>query len=170
MKKRLKLNWLIVMVMASTSLLPAARAFYAPATQRWLNRDPISEIGFEWLHRKEVTLGDAPNLFSYVQNDPVVRWDALGLCPGECFEASPEDKKSNVCSQYGDRKYLGVNMSCFCRCAGNSDWSKYVRGCLACMDSKGVDESTAHVTCYEAADKKYSRPNLVIALCTAACK
>lgn len=144
--------------------------WYEPNLQRWLNRDPIAELGFVWLRRQGVILNETPNLYSYVQNNPIIRWDALGLCPGECFNASPEDSNSNVCSQYGKRKYLGVDMSCFCRCAGNSDWSNYVRGCLACMDSKGVSDTTAHITCYEAADKKYSRPNIRIALCTAACK
>jgi RHS repeat-associated protein len=46
--------------------------FYNPALGRWLNRDPIGELG-------------GPNLYAYVGNDPVDRFDALGqmwaLCP-----------------------------------------------------------------------------------------
>lgn len=65
MKIRLKLNWLIVMVIALSGLLPNARAFYAPAQQRWLNRDPIGESG-------------GINLYASVANDPVNRFDPFG--------------------------------------------------------------------------------------------
>jgi RHS repeat-associated protein len=40
--------------------------FYDPGLQRWLNRDPIGELG-------------GINLYRYVKNDPIRRIDALGL-------------------------------------------------------------------------------------------
>jgi RHS repeat-associated protein len=80
MKTPLKLNWLIVMVVALTGLLPAARAFYAPATQRWLNRDPLGESGFETLrHRPPSMIGDGSNYYLFVENSPVGGIDEFGL-------------------------------------------------------------------------------------------
>jgi hypothetical protein len=80
MKTRLKLNWLIVMVITLSGLMPNARAFYAPAEQRWINRDPRGESGFEQLrHRKSNLLGGGPNLFLAIGNDPINARDALGL-------------------------------------------------------------------------------------------
>ncbi len=65
MKTRRKLRWLIVMVIALTGLLPTARAFYAPAEQRWLNRDPIQEQG-------------GMNLYQFAGNEPIQLVDAFG--------------------------------------------------------------------------------------------
>jgi RHS repeat-associated protein len=42
--------------------------FYDPATQRWLNRDPIGEEG-------------GVNLYGYVGNNPLTYWDAFGNDP-----------------------------------------------------------------------------------------
>ena len=43
--------------------------FYNPDTGRWLNRDPIKERG-------------GPNVYVFIQNDGVNRWDRLGLVGG----------------------------------------------------------------------------------------
>jgi RHS repeat-associated protein len=43
---------------------------YNPALGRWLSRDPIEETG-------------GLNLYSYVADDPIGRWDELGLCCDE---------------------------------------------------------------------------------------
>lgn len=81
MKTRRKLRWLIVTVIALTGLLPSARAFYAPAEQRWLNRDPISEMGFELLHahKRSALVSADGNLFRMVLNDPANQVDPYGL-------------------------------------------------------------------------------------------
>jgi len=42
--------------------------FYSPELMRWLNRDPIGEEG-------------GLNEYGFVGNDPVNKWDYLGLCP-----------------------------------------------------------------------------------------
>jgi len=47
--------------------------FYDPATQRWLNRDPIEEEG-------------GINLYAYVFNDPVNEIDPFGLAVGDWYD------------------------------------------------------------------------------------
>jgi len=67
--------------------------FYDPSLQRWPNRDPFGELGFEtakrekarqpviWgLFRKDVILTSIPNQFEFVQNSPLFEIDLFGLC------------------------------------------------------------------------------------------
>ena len=54
--------------------------FYDPLTQRWPNRDPLGEPGFEVARRGRARLvADGPNLYAFVRNDPIDRTDFLGL-------------------------------------------------------------------------------------------
>lgn len=66
--------------------------FYAPYLQRWLNRDPLGELGFEAMRNKVPLqmrqffianeLFGQVNRYEYVKNDPIKHWDSLGLMPG----------------------------------------------------------------------------------------
>jgi RHS repeat-associated protein len=54
--------------------------FYDPGTQRWINRDPLGDPGFQ------TTIGSSgsgwavfPNPFAFVRNDPLNLRDGLGL-------------------------------------------------------------------------------------------
>src|SRR5574344_728805 len=49
-----------------TDLLYYGYRYYSPALGRWLSRDPIEERG-------------GLNLYGFVGNDPVNKWDVLGL-------------------------------------------------------------------------------------------
>ena len=49
-----------------TDLLYYGYRYYSPALGRWLSRDPIEEQG-------------GLNLYGFVNNDPVNKWDVLGL-------------------------------------------------------------------------------------------
>ena len=72
--------------------------------------------------------------------------------PRACVFSRPENSYSGVCDQYPpDYKYQGASARCFCKCAGNSKWAKYVRGCLSCAYKSGVFAEEAHIMCYEAA-------------------
>ncbi len=53
--------------------------FYDPNLQRWLNRDPISELGFETLPRRGWGKNDDLNLYDYVHNSPISYQDPYGL-------------------------------------------------------------------------------------------
>lgn len=53
---------------------------YQPRTGRWPNRDPFGEPGFELLQDGAPdVLGDGPNLYCFVENDPIGGYDFLGL-------------------------------------------------------------------------------------------
>jgi hypothetical protein len=65
--------------------------FYDPNSQRWLNRDPIAEFGFEMNRLRRAELVQAVeilersgnnNLYAFVRNRPIGAFDALGLAPG----------------------------------------------------------------------------------------
>ncbi len=54
--------------------------WYDPNLQRWPNRDPLGEPGFESIrHVALASLSYAPNLYTFVSNQPSERWDAFGL-------------------------------------------------------------------------------------------
>jgi RHS repeat-associated protein len=170
--------------------------FYEPDLQRWVNRDPILEYGFKALQRVSPNEGDllraskfiqamleghlmssdiaaaAPgnDLYIFVQNNPITLLDISGLCP--CTQAAPQPDSSPVCNSYGNETYpvLGVNLKCFCMCAGNSAWSQAVRGCLACAHSQGQNITAAHLECYAAATQKYGSPPIgTLAACYIGC-
>ena len=45
--------------------------FYAPESGRWMTRDPLGEVA-------------SPNLYAFVKNDPINRYDPTGLEDGFC--------------------------------------------------------------------------------------
>jgi len=95
MKTRLKLNWLIVMVMGLTGLPPAARAFYAPAEQRWLNRDPLQGMPSSLLASDALLViekMDGPNLYAFVRNEPLSHFDEDGLTTADPNGRKPHKK------------------------------------------------------------------------------
>jgi len=57
---------LLVLVLLVVTLVQTAQAFYNPSTGRWLSRDPIEEQGGQ-------------SLYLFVNNNPVVVTDWLGL-------------------------------------------------------------------------------------------
>ncbi len=89
---------------------------------------------------------------------------ALGCQYGPLPSTSPD------CEKYGDQRYLGASLKCFCKCAPDDPWSKEVRGCLACLAAQGADTDAAHDICYNIASLKHgARPALALAACLAKC-
>jgi hypothetical protein len=65
--QKMKTNRILLLAMLLGALLAReAQAFYNPSNGRWLSRDPIEEKG-------------GVNLYRFVSNDPLERFDALGL-------------------------------------------------------------------------------------------
>ena len=64
--------------------------YYEPNLQRWPNRDPLGEPGFEALRRRQADLlGDGPNLYTFLKGNPVNRTDSLGLDGEATLELDP---------------------------------------------------------------------------------
>lgn len=106
----------LLTVLALLSAAPQAWAYYDPGVQRWLNRDPAMEQGFELVRlqnrissvapisrpayanlRVEIgpesppsdnaySYADSPNLYALTVNSPVNYIDGLGLSPIEVIE------------------------------------------------------------------------------------
>ncbi len=198
MKSRMNLTRIVLVLLALIGSMHTASAYYDPSVQRWVNRDPIGEQGFQvlqiagatarvtnptvqptdlWINRDRFEEGGI-NLYRFVQNIPIILIDKNGLqvsiptpipCKDGCLSAPDLPSSSSDCGKYGDRIYHGISLSCFCSCAGDSDWSKAVRGCLRCMDDKGTPVGEAHEKCYKAADEKHSRPWVTLVKCALKC-
>lgn len=119
------------------------------------------------------------NLYEYVRSGPVKATDPSGLwetfppggiaglpnpgVPGDWQKPLPPitvikplPSNSPECNKYPcDDTYRGTSLRCFCKCAGDSPWSQFVRGCLRELADRipppHVDE--AHATCYELGDQ-----------------
>lgn len=79
-KSRLRFPYAALLLLLSFA---SASAYYDPGVQRWLNRDPINETGFELTSGMAQTRLPGPdqeaNLFCFVQNQPTAYHDAFGL-------------------------------------------------------------------------------------------
>lgn len=76
------LAWLVV--------LPMARGFYDPSPQRWINRDPVGEIG-------------QPNLYEFAVNQPLGRFDPNGLF-------APPPPRPPTCHPYVVAVWVGATL------------------------------------------------------------
>jgi RHS repeat-associated protein len=74
---------LLSLILCALTCAETAVAYYDPGTQRWINRDPLAEQGFELLRGHEPDmLDDEPNLYTFVRNNSIQRIDRYGLSWG----------------------------------------------------------------------------------------
>lgn len=78
-----QLNWILWIALALAGIPSQTNAFYDPAPQRWINRDPIGERGGAHLH-------------GFVRNKPVESVDRNGL-DGVSVVPRGKDKKAPAC-------------------------------------------------------------------------
>jgi hypothetical protein len=79
--------WLTLL--AALYSVQVASAYYDPGVQRWINRDPLGELGHASVVRQEISrqhrqrlgaeLVQPPSLFSFLGNSPLARHDPFGL-------------------------------------------------------------------------------------------
>ena len=173
----MKTTTILLCAALGVGLVQHAFGFCNPSEGRWLSRDPLDEAGFELLRTGKANLpDDGPNHYALIDNNPINSVDALGLASipkdaEECYGAHPLYPDDPACDKYGERKYARVILRCFCKCPVLRDpWSNYVRGCLSCMDDKGVPVGDAHEACYASADKNYTRPTNALLACYCQCR
>jgi RHS repeat-associated protein len=137
--------------------------YYSPTASRWIGRDPLGMV-------------DGPNVYGYVRGNPILHLDNYGLSifinhfwkptPRTtplydlkgCEDADPKTADSGVCIIYNKNDtFMGYGARCVCENAGDSEWDKSVRGCLACAKKKGIPSHKAHYGCYRAASAKHGR-------------
>jgi RHS repeat-associated protein len=147
------------------------------AGRRWIGLGHLYDSRFRmyssdlgrFLQPDPMRLRAGYNLYSYAYNNPVSNKDPMGLSScTDCRSAPPLTTDNGNCSQYGSDMYLGISLQCFCNCAGDSDWSQQVRGCLSCYYGQGTNEGYAHASCYEAAGIT-TAPTVILSVCYIAC-
>ena len=82
---------------ANSGLYYYSRRFYDPNLQRWVNRDPLEELG-------------GINLYAFVFNKPLNLFDSFGLClynpawdPKEIKKAQQQADEAAIAAMYPDR-------------------------------------------------------------------
>lgn len=103
MKARTLLALAYGIIVLAISEWPAA-AYYNPQTGRWLNRDPIGEIGDR-------------NIYQFTFNRPVGVIDKLGLTPYGSFKVwlSQDNYGANTYKGFRSQFILDKNVPCPCK-------------------------------------------------------
>ncbi len=146
------------MVDALTGLYYYGYRWYAPNLQRWLNRDPLGDLGSPIytgdftaysMIREPVEVWQSANLFSFVANWPTDVIDPWGLQGQLCTDKSCENKKcpvQNLPGEGWEKKHE----------KGDNPWEKIPEP-GKCADSDGLaspsgvikipDNCTCYLTC-----------------------
>lgn len=128
---------LLLLLLALSVSSQLAWGWYDPGAQRWINRDPYNEPGFETIRQYRGAGGEtAHNAFVYVGNQPVSETDALGLWKfNKCSPQQVKDIKAKLAA----RCSAAQKNNCFKCLSGNKQ--KAMNG--LCNDTaKGMDEIT----------------------------
>jgi RHS repeat-associated protein len=108
-------------VLVALLFVPAAPAlaYYDPGAQRWINRDPLGEKGFESLRAGSgsIIAGDQ-NRYRLVGNNPICLMDYLGLDNPGC---DPPATSLPGC--------LPGRTTCYLRCCAQHDLCYFASGC-----------------------------------------
>lgn len=116
---------LLLLVLVNLAVAPFASGYYDPGVQRWINRDPIDDIGFETLQPEVQSSEKEENSFRFVVNNSISAIDALELIvnwPFPRWNTLP----GPACNAYA----CSATLKAACNSGGNNAWSNCVRGCL----------------------------------------
>jgi RHS repeat-associated protein len=93
--------------------------WYDPFLQRWVNRDPLGEPGFEVMRgRQGNPLGDGPNLYMFVGNQPINKRDPFGLNAYETYTCRVTCMGSGRTATFRFVTGPGLKQEGCCRAAG----------------------------------------------------
>jgi hypothetical protein len=75
----MKTRFILIQLLGLIGFVLHASAFYEPIVQRWINRDPINELGFRLQNniRNNGTLDNS--YYNFLSNSPIKEIDAFGL-------------------------------------------------------------------------------------------
>src|SRR5207249_9602456 len=92
--------------------------FYDPNLQRWLNRDPLADVGFKFVRALPVprVFGES-NLYTFVMNDGVNNIDSYGLLECGLRHGRNCDAEKIACAING-----GIICGTFCALMGEGPW------------------------------------------------
>ncbi len=115
---------IIFLVLLAPATVLQAHAWYDPGQGRWCSRDPMGERG-------------GMNLYGFVENSAVEKWDKLGLNPGDTINVD----KCQIYVYYGhlDRKQL-LKWNFNGRCALGG-----AIGCYPSLNNPPSDEPEWHL-------------------------
>ncbi len=87
--------------------------FYDPNLQRWPNRDPINELGFNLLVANDdaFDLDEEKNLYAMVFNDPIDAYDAFGRSLRGLWSKPCSPGEEKICKQMCEERGLEM-LSC----------------------------------------------------------
>jgi RHS repeat-associated protein len=102
---------------SETGLIYYGYRYYQPSTGRWPNRDPLGELGFTLLTRgrqpsrsySKRWLREQSNLYHFTFNNPINRFDVLGLAVNEWFVVTFPIDKLNCPSTCGPDYTAALN-------------------------------------------------------------
>ena len=132
----MKYTKLIFAILLMLLTAQAAFAYYCPETQRWLNRDPIQELG-------------GLNLYGYVRGNPVNYVDPLGLDGEATLGLNP--------TLLLDQEEIAALAKRVAEC--EAIWAAYkalkCKSCDACASRSEVIKNAACLSLEAAGRKKY---------------
>jgi RHS repeat-associated protein len=122
-----------------TGLLYYGYRYYVPEIGRWVGRDPIENTGFTFIprfYRYRSMLGlrvssGTPNLFSFVNNEPILWFDFMGAIPikaDSSTTAGGSDKKSDPWEGVPPGSII-CNKKCKMEITGCDKWPKVLQSC-----------------------------------------
>jgi RHS repeat-associated protein len=186
---------------SETGLMLYRNRYYHTGLGRFVNRDPIGYKGmdinlYRYVENKPTIYVDIYGHSPFDDQNKCVRecknactlqfgkgwWypgkylqysTCIQSCKMTCTPNFPYlPSSSPECNKYPcDYLYSGTNARCFCKCAGDSDWSQYVRGCLRYYYDLGYDPTYSHVMCYKYGTQQHGTPPTdTLAYCVAKCQ